>query len=84
MVMDGIEQFTPTGVGSFVADAALETQTAPGVWSVVDATPELGRLPAAASRACEDEDLSPCYRLNQGGCSSVGGMAAIVCYATIG
>ena len=47
-VLDATEQFAPTGVASFVSDAALETQTAPGVWSVVDATPSL--RPAARRR----------------------------------
>ena len=32
-VLDATEQFAPTGVATFVSDAALETQTAPGVWS---------------------------------------------------
>lgn len=37
-VLDGVEQFAPTAIGSFVGDAVLETQTAPGQWVVVDAT----------------------------------------------
>src|SRR5215469_7859180 len=57
-VMDGVEQFAPTTVGSFVADAALETQTAPGVWQVVDATPSLGRLPSKPTAACVAQRLS--------------------------
>ena len=66
----------PTGVASFVADAALETQTAPGVWSVVTralAAP----APAVASQACIDQGLTPCYRLNQRDCTPRTGHAAV-------
>ena len=79
-VLDATEQFPPTGVASFATDAALETQTAPGVWSVVDATPSLRHLPAAASQACVDEGLTPCYRLNQRDCTPLTGIASTVCY----
>jgi hypothetical protein len=79
-VLDATEQFPPTGVASFVSDAALETQTAPDVWSVVDTTPVLRRLPAVASRACIDQGLSPCYRLNQRDCTPLTGIASTVCY----
>ena len=79
-VLDATEQFAPTGVATFVSDAALETQTAPGVWSVVDATPSLRRLPAVASQACIDQGLTPCYRLNQRDCTPLTGIASTVCY----
>src|SRR5215471_7169264 len=74
-VMDGVEQFAPTSVGSFVADAALETQTAPGVWQVVDATPTPDGLPQKPTAACVAQGLSPCYRLNQSDCSPAAGPA---------
>jgi hypothetical protein len=81
LMMDGLEQFTPTTVGSFVADARLETQTSPGVWSVIDAAPRAGDLPTTPSRACIDQRLVPCYRLNQAACSPGGGTAAVACYS---
>src|SRR5690242_6723615 len=80
LMMDGLEQFTPTTVGSFVADARLETQTAPGVWSVVDTAPRAGDLPTTPTTACVDQGLAPCYRLNQAACSPDGGTAAVACY----
>jgi hypothetical protein len=80
LVMDGLEQFTPTTVGSFVADARLETQTSAGVWTVVDATPRPGDLPTKPTTACVDQGLTPCYRLNQVACSPAGGTAALACY----
>jgi hypothetical protein len=79
-VMDGVEQFAPTSVGSFVADAALETQTAPGVWQVVDASPTPDGLPQKPTAACVAQGLSPCYRLNQSDCSPAAGPAGLACY----
>ena len=79
-VMDGAEQFAPTTVGSFVADATLETQTSAGVWETVDATPALGTLPTHPTQACIDQGLSPCYRLNQPDCSPFDGPAGLACY----
>ena len=79
-VMDGAEQFAPTTVESFVGDSDLETQTAPGVWQVVDATPSSETLPAKATAACTAQLLSPCYRLNQHGCTLADGPAALGCY----
>src|SRR3954447_22142188 len=72
-VMDGAEQFAPTSVSSFVADAVLETQTSAGVWETVDGSPSLGGLPSHPTRACVEEGLSPCYRLNQRDCSPFDG-----------
>ena len=79
-VMDGAELFAPTTVESFVGDADLETQTAPGVWQVVDATPSAGRLPARPTAACTEQSLSPCYRLDQPGCTLADGPAALGCF----
>jgi len=79
-VMDGQELFTPTDVGSFVQDAVLETQTAPNVWTVADADPEIGNLPTKPTQACIDQGLDPCYRLNQPDCSPAAGPAGLSCY----
>jgi hypothetical protein len=79
-VLDGVEQFAPTTVGSFVGDAVLETQTAPGQWAVVDASPSPGGLPVRATAACTAQHLSPCFRLNQATCSPADGPAGVACY----
>ena len=81
-VMDGLEQFAPTTVGSFVADAVLETQTAPGVWAVADGAPTPGSLPARPTAACTAQSLDPCYRLNQSDCSPADGPDGLACYRT--
>ncbi|HEU0195164.1 MAG TPA: hypothetical protein VFQ71_13250 [Gaiellales bacterium] len=79
-VLDGLERFAPTTVGSFVGDAVLETQTAPGQWAVVDASPRPGGLPVRDREACTAQDLSPCFRLNQATCSPADGPAGTACY----
>ena len=71
-VMDPGEAFAPTGVGSFVADAGLETQTAPNTWVLLNSSPTLGSLPAAPTAACIAQALVPCYRLNQTACTPAG------------
>lgn len=81
-VLDPMEAFTPTAVGSFVADANLETQTAPNTWAVVDAHPSAGRLPTTPTAACVSQTLVPCYRLNQRDCTPAGGLASVACYRT--
>ena len=79
-VMDGAELFAPTTVESFVGDAALETQTGPGVWQVVNPAPSSDKLPARPTAACTAQALSPCYRLDQSACSVTDGPAALGCY----
>ena len=48
-VLDPLEQFTPTNVGSFVGDSVLQTQTSPGVWQTIDEHPTAGRAAAEPS-----------------------------------
>ena len=79
-VLDGLEQFAPTTVGSFVGDAVLETQTAPDQWAVVDTSPRPGGLPVRDTAACKAQDLSLCFRLNQATCSPADGPAGVACY----
>jgi len=79
-VMDAAEQFAPTAIGSFVAGAVLEAQTAPGAWQIADATPTPGSLPAHPTSACAAADLHPCYRLNEPACSPAAGPAGLGCY----
>jgi hypothetical protein len=80
-VLDPLEIFAPTTVASFVADANLETQTAPNTWALVTAAPSLADLPATPTPACVAQALVPCYRLNQRDCSPAGGAAALACFA---
>jgi len=79
-VMDPSEAFAPTDVGSFVADAGLETQTAPNTWVLLNSSPTLGSLPAAPTAACVAQALVPCYRLNQRDCTPATGTASVACY----
>jgi len=79
-VMDPNEAFAPTGVATFVADADLETQTAPNTWALVTSSPALGSLPSTPTAACVDQGLVPCYRLNQRDCTPAAGAAAVACY----
>ena len=81
-VLDPLEVFAPTPVGSFIADANLETQTAPNTWALVDATPSPARLPTKPTDACVGQSLAPCYRLNQRDCTPATGLASVACYAT--
>ena len=79
-VLDPLEQFTPTNVGSFASDSVLQTQTSPGVWQTIDEHPTTGALPRTPSEACAEQALNPCYRLNQAACTPSGGVAAEACY----
>ena len=79
-VLDPVESFVPTTVGSFVADANLETQTAPNTWETVDAHPSATHLPADPTAACVSGVLVPCYRLNQRDCTPTTGLASVACY----
>ncbi len=79
-VMDPNEAFAPTSVATFVADADLETQTAPNTWALVTSSPALGSLPSAPTAACAAQGLVPCYRLNQRDCTPAAGAAAVACY----
>jgi hypothetical protein len=45
----------------------------------IDTDPALGTLPAD-TRSCIDQGLFPCFRLNQAGCSPLGGIAGQACY----
>lgn len=81
-VVDTHESFVPTSVEAFVADAALETQTAPNTWAVVDATPSVTGLPTSPTAACVAQALVPCYRLNQQPCTPATGVASVSCYVT--
>jgi hypothetical protein len=79
-VLDPDEQFAPTAVGTFLADADLETQTAPGTWALVTASPSAAALPTTPTAACIAQALTPCYRLNQRACTPAAGVAAEACY----
>ena len=81
-VLDKRELFAPTTVGSFVADANLETQTAPGVWSLVSSQPTPATLPTQPTAACVARALVPCFRLNQRDCTPKRGLAAEACFRT--
>jgi hypothetical protein len=70
-MLDPLEQFAPTTVDSFVADSTLQVQTAPGVWSLVNANPSLADLPVGGTAG---------YRLDQSACSPAGGLDAVACY----
>jgi len=79
-VMDTNESFTPTAVESFVADADLETQTAPNTWTLVSSSPSATALPTTPTAACIAQSLEPCYRLNQHDCTPATGAASVACY----
>jgi hypothetical protein len=79
-VMDANEGFVPTTVGAFVADADLETQTAPNTWAVVSSSPSPTALPTTPTAACIAQALVPCYRLNQHDCTPATGVASVSCY----
>jgi hypothetical protein len=81
-VLDPLEQFPPVAVNGFVGDSALETQTSPGIWQLVDAHPTLGTLPGHITQSCADQNLGlDCFRLNQTACTPTGGTSAVACYA---
>ena len=69
-LMDPLEPFRPTDVNGFVRDSVLETQSSPGVWTLVDGNPTLGTLPTRSSDSCATQGLVDCYRLNQQSCSA--------------
>jgi hypothetical protein len=79
-VMDTNESFVPTTVEAFVADADLETQTAPNTWTVVSSSPSATALPTTPTAACIAQALVPCYRLNQHDCTPATGVASVSCY----
>ena len=83
-VMDTNESFTPTAVEAFVADADLETQTAPNTWTLVSSSPSANALPTTPTAACIAQSLEPCYRLNQHDCTPATGAASVSCTETIG
>jgi hypothetical protein len=69
--LDPAEQFRPASVQSFVADADLE-QLQDGAWSLVDADPEPGELPAPGTGV---------FRLNQDSCTPTVFLAGLACYS---
>ena len=79
-LMDTNESFTPTAVEAFVADADLETQTAPNTWALVSSSPSATALPTTPTAACIAQSLEPCYRLNQHDCTPATGATSISCY----
>ncbi|HEX2589619.1 MAG TPA: hypothetical protein VHL51_15225 [Gaiellales bacterium] len=80
-LMDPLEPFRPTDVNGFVRDSVLETQSSPGVWTLVDGNPTLGTLPTRSSDSCANQGLVDCYRLNQQSCSPAGGpVGNVACY----
>ncbi|HET6850251.1 MAG TPA: hypothetical protein VFH74_15435 [Gaiellales bacterium] len=80
-VVDPLEPFRPTDVNGFVHDATLETQSAPGSWSLVDPHPQLATLPTRDSASCQSQGLAMCYRLNQQPCSPTAGpIGDLACY----
>jgi hypothetical protein len=70
--LDPHEAFLPTKVQSFIRDADLERETAPGTWEVVDPHPAPGRLPGAGSAT---------WRLNQVPCMPNAPVGGLPCYA---
>jgi len=68
---DPLEQFLPTKVESFVTDAALEQQTSPGTWDVVQQHAAPGNLPATGA-----------WRLNERACTPNAPIGGLDCYAT--
>jgi len=81
-VVDTHESFVPTSVEAFVADATLETQTAPNTWAVVNSSPSATGLPTSPTAACVGQALVPCYRLNQQPCTPATGVTSVSCYLT--
>ena len=81
-VLDPNESFAPTTTASFVADANLETQTAPGTWTLVTASPLTTNLPTIPTAACVAQALVPCYRLSQRDCSPTTGVSSLSCFQT--
>jgi hypothetical protein len=81
-VLDKQEVFAPTTIGSFVADANLETQTASGVWSLLSSHPTPATLPSQPTSACLTRGLLPCFRLDQRDCNPKTGLAALPCFRT--
>jgi hypothetical protein len=79
-VLDPLESFAPTTVGSFVTDSNLETQTSANVWRLVTSTPSTTNLPTAPTPGCVAGALVPCYRLNQRDCTPAAGLASVGCY----
>lgn len=66
---DPLEQFQPTKVESFITDAALEQQTSPGNWDVVQQHAAPGNLPDSGT-----------WRLNQGACTPDAAIGDLTCY----
>ena len=81
-LVDTQESFVPTSVEAFVADATLETQTAPNTWALVNSSPSATGLPTSPTAACIAQALVPCYRLNQRDCSPATGVTSVSCYLT--
>jgi hypothetical protein len=67
---DPLEQFLPTKVESFITDAALEQQTSPGTWDVVQENAAPGNLPSTGT-----------WRLNERACSPGTPVGGLDCYA---
>ena len=72
--LDPAEQFRPASIQSFVADSDLE-QFGGGSWTLVDADPEPGELPAPGTGT---------WRLNQDSCSPTLPIGGLACYAAAG
>jgi hypothetical protein len=69
--LDPVEQFRPTKVRSFVADADLERFDA-GSWTLVDPNPRPRELPGPGTGT---------WRLNQDSCSPTFPIGGLACYA---
>jgi hypothetical protein len=70
---DPAEQFNPTSVESFIADADLERLDPSGNWVVVDSDPDPGSLPGPGTGT---------WRLNQDLCSPASSLGGLTCYAS--
>src|SRR5215468_12374444 len=66
---DPQEQFLPTTVQSFITDAALEQQTSPGTWDVVQGHAAPGNLPDTGT-----------WRLNERACTPDAPIGGLACY----
>lgn len=72
MRFDPREAFRPAKVQSFITDADLERQVAPGQWAVVDPNPGPGGLPSRGAGI---------WRLNQDSCTPSAPVGGLSCYA---
>jgi hypothetical protein len=79
------ELFTPTNVGSFVQNSHLLWQSSAGTFSVSapgSTSPTLTSIGSVTNAQCAAGLRSPCWMLNEAGCSASAGVGAgtLACY----